>query len=58
MQLRLDNVTISRLCRLGYLNPDARSPAVIRAAAAAALADHLAPRPERADEAFPRCSRV
>jgi len=45
VQLQLDRVAIHRLCTLGYLRPQDRDPSVIRAAAAAALADRLAPNP-------------
>ncbi|MDB5244055.1 MAG: hypothetical protein JWP57_4681 [Spirosoma sp.] len=44
--LRLDRTAIRRLCVMGYLSPSDRDPAVIRDAAAAALADRLAPFPE------------
>lgn len=51
VQLTLDRVAISRLCRLGYLLPQDRDPSMIRNAAAAALADRLAPNLAAADHA-------
>ncbi len=46
VSLRLDRVTLARLCQFGFLDARDRDPASVRDAVTAALADALAPRPE------------
>jgi len=49
VQIKLDRIALSCLCRLGYLDASDRDPTSIRDAVASALADRLSPQLAEAD---------